>query len=108
MLCDNLGLLGKTLIAVDGSKFKANNYNEKYVTKKYAEQKINNLKTEKEQIKKYLYLLDRNDDDDDKNPPPSFNKNNIENKLKNIKEKIKEFENIKKMVVYHLPIRMLK
>ena len=96
MLCDNLGLLGKTLIAVDGSKFKANSSNEKYVTKKYTEQKINNLKTEEKEIKKYLKLLEKNDDDDDKNPPPSFNRNDITNKLKNIKEKIKEFENIEK------------
>lgn len=96
LLCADLGLLGKTLVAVDGSKFKANSSNEKYVTKKYAEQKINNLKTEEEEIKKYLKLLEKNDDDDDKNPPPSFNKNDITNKLKNIKEKIKEFEGIEK------------
>lgn len=66
----------------------------KYYSKKQAEKEIDNLKSEESQIKRYLDLLDKNDNDDDKNPPSSFNRTDLENKLKNIKYKIKKFEDI--------------
>jgi len=60
-LCVRLGLYGKELIAIDGSKFKAVNSSKRSFTEKQIQKKIESI-TEK--IDKYLKELDRNDDDE--------------------------------------------
>ena len=67
MICDSLGLIGKEMVAVDGSKFRANNSNDQYCTAKKTAKKIEHYE---EQAKKYLVLLDANDEEEKKNPPP--------------------------------------
>jgi len=60
-LCVRLGLYGKELIAVDGSKFKAVNSKRRSFTEKQIQKKIESL-TEK--IEGYLKELDMNDKDE--------------------------------------------
>jgi transposase len=57
-LCINLGLYGKEMIAIDGSKFKAMNSPKRSFTEKQIQRKIEKI-TEK--IDKYLNDLDKND-----------------------------------------------
>lgn len=94
MICDELGLIGKEMIAVDGSKFRANNGRGAYYTKKKVD-KI--LKNYEESAQKYLSLLEACDHEDTGNTP-SINRQEIEEKLKKIKDKINEFEAIAKLV----------
>jgi transposase len=60
-LCVKLGLYGKDLIAIDGSKFKAVNSSKRSFTEKQIQKKIEGI-TEK--IDEYLKELDRNDEDE--------------------------------------------
>ncbi len=75
MLCDGLGLIGKEMAAVDGSKFRANNSSDKYCTAKKTKKKIEHYE---DQAKKYLSLLDANDEQERQNPPPSFTKKDLQ------------------------------
>lgn len=87
MICDNLGLIGKEIIAIDGSKFRANNSTDKYCTAKKTKKKIEHFE---EQAKKYLALLDTMDEQECENPSPSFNKTDIQKKLGDIEKRIGE------------------
>ena len=60
-LCVNLGLYGKELIAIDGSKFKAVNSTKRSFTEKQIQKKIKGIE---EKIDEYLKELDKNDDDE--------------------------------------------
>jgi len=61
-LCVKLGLYGKELIAIDGSKFKAVNSPKRSFTEKQIKKKIDSLN---EKIDEYLKELDRNDEEED-------------------------------------------
>jgi len=61
-LCVRLGLYGKELIAIDGSKFKAVNSPKRSFTEKQIKKKIDSLN---EKIDEYLKELDRNDEEED-------------------------------------------
>jgi len=52
MICDELGLLGKEVVAIDGSKFRASNNSNAYWTKKKLEDKHKEYATAAE---KYIY-----------------------------------------------------
>jgi len=91
MICDSLGLIGKEMVAVDGSKFRANNSSDQYCTAKKTVKKIEHYE---EQAKKYLVLLDANDDQEKKNPPPSFNKKDLKQKLDGIQKRISELKEL--------------
>lgn len=89
MLCDELGLIGKEIVAVDGSKFRANNSSDKYCTAKKTKKKIEHYE---EQAKKHLSLLDANDEQERQTPPPSFTKKDLQKKLSGIKKRIGELQ----------------
>ena len=57
--CEKLGLYGKELIAIDGSKFKAVNSRKRNFTKKQIQDKINRIQ---EKIDEYLNELNRSDE----------------------------------------------
>lgn len=87
LICDSLGLIGKEMVAIDSSKFRANNFTDKYCTAKKTTKKIEHFEA---QAKKYLALLDANDEQERQNPPPSFNKKDIQKKLEGIQKRIGE------------------
>jgi len=89
-LCDEWGLFGKELIAIDGSKFRAcnskrNNYSAKKLTR--------HIKHIDEKIDKYLEQLDKCDTDEasDRKPDAEEIKRRIQ-ELKNRKEKYEGYQ----------------
>lgn len=62
MICDELGLVGKELIAIDGSKFRASNSRMAYHSEKKIEKKIEHYQKVAEE---YTKLLDSNDDQEE-------------------------------------------
>lgn len=91
MICDSLGLISKEMVAVDGSKFRANNSSDQYCTAKKTAKKIEHYE---EQAKKYLVLLDANDEQEKEKPPPSFNKRDLKQKLDGIQKRISELKEL--------------
>ena len=95
MLCNQLGLYGKEVIAVDGSKFRANNSRRKNYTKN----KVKKMLEHYEQVaNKYIELL--NDNDNTEEESTSFTKDEIKTRLDETKKRIEELtemaEEIKK------------
>lgn len=95
ILCDELNLFGKQVIAIDGSKFKANNSRKKNYTKN----KVKKMLEYYEGIaKKYIELLSENDKTDEE--MTEYTKEEIKDKLKTAKQRIEELtemqEEIKK------------
>lgn len=60
-ICIDLGLIGKTIVAVDGTKIHANNNKKRNYSEKSLSRKIDNIN---EQIKKYFNEFDANDKND--------------------------------------------
>ncbi|RCX10380.1 transposase, partial [Anaerobacterium chartisolvens] len=90
-LCDEWGLFGKELVAIDGSKFRAcnskkNNYNMKKLDRhiKYIEEKID----------KYMQELDKGDASEAHDRKPTAAE--IKERLKELNERKKEYEEYKK------------
>lgn len=61
ILCDSLNLIGKEIIAIDGSKFRANNGRRKNYTKGKLEKQIRYYE---ENIEKYMEILNKEDSEE--------------------------------------------
>jgi transposase len=59
LLCGQMGLFGAELVAIDGSKFKADNNSRRYHSQKQLRQRIQKLE---QRIEEYLQELDQDDD----------------------------------------------
>lgn len=94
ILCDSLGLLGKEIVAIDGSKFRANNGRKKNYTKGKIEKQI---KYYEENIDKYIEILDKEDLEEKENKV-KINKQELKKKIKEAKERVEELEGIKKEI----------
>lgn len=91
--CMNLGLYGKELIAVDGSKFKAWNTKDRNFTPGKLEDRIKNIDR---RIEEYLVVLneaDRNDIDDH-----DLSEEDITQILKNLTERKEKYEELRKRI----------
>lgn len=86
MICNELGLYGKEIIAIDGSKFRANNSRRKNYTKNKVKKM---LAHHEEAAKKYIELLNENDKTDKE--PEGYTKEELTSKLEEAEKKIKEF-----------------
>jgi transposase len=91
MICDELGLIGKEMIAVDGSKFRANNSRGAYYTKKKVFKILENYK---ESADKYLSLLEACDREEEQGATTTINRKEIVEKLKTVIEKTEKFKEI--------------
>ena len=83
MICAELGLIGKEIVAVDGSKFRASNGRLKYHSEKKVDEKIRH---HTEKVEQYIKLLDACDKDDSTQPQLSSDEiikeiNKINNRL---------------------------
>ena len=87
LLCNELGLYGKQIIAVDGSKFRASNSRQKSFTKRKV-QKM--LKHYEDNARKYVELLEAEDRKEDRAENPSTI--DLKEKLQKAQERIKELE----------------
>jgi len=94
ILCDSLNIIGKEIVAIDGSKFRANNGRRKNYTKGKLEKQI---KYYEENIEKYMKILDK-EDREEKDKNIRLNKEELNKKIKEARKKIEELEEIKKEV----------
>jgi transposase len=96
MICDELGLLGKEIVAEDGSKFRASNNSNKYWTKKKVENKREEYRKSAE---KYVKLLDDCDKKEENNrKAKKYTRDELEKRLEIIERKIENLEEIAVLV----------
>ena len=95
MLCDSMGLYGKEIVAIDGSKFRACNARRKNYTKGKVEKQI---KYYKEVAEKYIQLLSDYDqvENEEKN---HVNKHEIQEKISKAQARIEELMKLKDDIV---------
>jgi len=101
MICDELGLIGKEIVAVDGSKFRANNGRKAYHTEKKIQKTIEYYTETAEQ---YISLLDRCDKEESDHKEIKLNRAEIESKIKGIQERISELNDLESQVKENGPI----
>ena len=88
MLCDQLGLIGKEIIAIDGSKFRACNSRRKNFTKNKVKKMIEHYETT---AKQYLELLEDSDKKEE-NENVKITKENLQEKLEEAQKRIEELK----------------
>jgi transposase len=94
LFCNELGLYGKEIVAIDGSKFRANNARKKNLTKG----KIAKMLAYFEQAaERYLELLEHSDDNDGGNTV-TYSKEEIQLKLTNAIQRIQDLTKLKQHV----------
>ena len=95
MICDELGLISKEIVAVDGSKFRASNGRMKYYSKGKVEKNIAHYS---EAAEKYMVLLEQSDSEENENQPNQYTRAELKEKLEKIQKRIVELEEIQKQV----------
>jgi transposase len=95
MICDELGLIGKEMVAVDGSKFRASNSRFAYHSGKKIEKKIEHYNKVAEQ---YLALLESCDVQENDCNTPKLSRTEIETKIESINKRLAELEALKQRV----------
>jgi hypothetical protein len=96
LICDELGLLGKEVVAVDGSKFRASNNSNKYWTKKKIEDK---RKEYAESAAKYTKLLEACDHEEEgSRAVKGYTRKDLEQRLDWIQHKTNQLEAIAPIV----------
>lgn len=93
-LLNDLGLYGKELVAVDGSKFRANNSKKKNYTTGKVKKHIEHYELS---AQKYIDLLEENDILES-TEQTSFDKEDLQQKIKEIHQKIENLEAIKEQI----------
>lgn len=92
--CKELNLIGKELLAIDGSKFKALNAKKRNYNKKSINKKLENID---KSIEKYLEELKENDKKSVNQCIPT--KNEIKRKINKLKTKKEELKNLEKQLI---------
>jgi transposase len=95
MICDELGLIGKEMIAVDGSKFRASNSRFAYHSEKKLQKKIEHYVRATEG---YLLLLDQYDDQENDCVTPILSRSEIEEKIEGISKRLYELRELEQTV----------
>lgn len=94
LLCNDLGLLGKEIVAIDGSKFRASNARKKNLTKGRIEKMLAYF----EQVaERYLELLENNDENNAASTI-IYKKEEIQQKLVKATQRIHELNGLKQQV----------
>jgi transposase len=94
VICDQLGMIGKEIVAVDGSKFRACNSREAYYSKKKIDEKLAHYN---KSAAEYLKLLDACDGSEPDNP--KFTKDELIQKLDKINTRVAELTVIREDVL---------
>ena len=96
LFCDELGLLGKEVVAVDGSKFRASNNSNAYWTKKKVEDK---RKEYTEAANKYSKLLEACDHEEEgSRAVKGYTRKDLEKRLDWIQSKVNQLETVAPIV----------
>ena len=94
MLCKELGLYGKEIIAVDGSKFRANNSRRKNYTKRKVKKQITHFQ---ESARKYLDILEKGDHAESQETV-NLTTEEIQEKIDHAQKRIKELTQLEKQI----------
>jgi len=89
MICDELNLISKEIVAVDGSKFRACNGRMRYHSKGKIAEKLLHYK---EAAEKYMNLLEQSDCEEDETPPSKYSRKELKEKLEKIQKRVSELE----------------
>lgn len=96
MLCKGWGLYGNELVAIDGSKFKANNHNSRCFTMKKIKK---TLKEINEKIEFYLRELDESDESEESNNGDiKLESAKLQEKIDQLKETQEKYNQYEKML----------
>jgi len=96
MLCKGWGLYGNELVAIDGSKFKANNHNSRCFTMKKIKK---TLKEINEKIESYLRELDESDESEESNNGDiKLESAELQEKIDQLKETQEKYNQYEKML----------
>lgn len=95
MICGELGLISKEVVAFDGSKFRACNGRTQYHSKGKLAKKLAHYQ---EAAEKYMNLLEQSDREENESAPPGYTRAELESKLEGIKKRVLELEEIQKRV----------
>lgn len=87
VLCNKLELFGKELVAIDGSKFKAQNNKKKNFTDKYLQRRIKEID---ERLERYLAKLDEGDQAEAETSTPDAEE--LASKIEHFKQKKGEYQ----------------
>ena len=90
-MCSELNLIGKEIVAIDGSKFRANNAKKKNHSKGKIAKKI---KYFEDAAEKYLKLLEENDKLEAADQSILSSKQDIQSKIKHAKKTIDELNKL--------------
>lgn len=94
-LCNKLNLIGKEIVAIDGSKFRASNSRKKNYTKgKLAKQ----IEYYEDNVDKYMELLDEMDEQEEEEEKLNISKEELKKKIEEAKARIEELKEIKDKV----------
>lgn len=88
MLCNTLNLIGKEMVAIDGSKFRAYNSRKRNYTKNKVKKMIEHFE---ESAIQYLELLEKGDKEDNEQKT-DFTKENLTEKFETAKKRIEELK----------------
>ena len=95
MICDELGLVGKEIVAIDGSKFRASNSRMAYHSENKLQKKIEHYNKTAEQ---YLLLLDSCYNEERNSTGINLSRAEIETKIEGINKRLSELEILKEYV----------
>ena len=95
MLCDELGLYGKEIVAIDGSKFRASNARKKNYTKWKIKKQLQHFE---EVAQKYIDLLEECDNSEANIEAVKIDKNELKEKIAGIQNKINELTKLAEIV----------
>ena len=95
VICDELGLIGKEMVAIDGSKFRANNSRMAYHSENKIQKKIEHYNKRAEE---YLLLLDNYDTQESTYGATKLSINEIEFKIEDINKRLAELKILKQQV----------
>lgn len=95
MICDELGLISKEVVAVDGSKFRACNGRMRYHSKGKIAEKLRHYN---EAAEKYMNILEQCDSQEEENKPTQYSKAELRAKLEKIQKRVAELEKISEQV----------
>ena len=95
MICAELNLISKEIVAVDGSKFRACNGRMRYHSKGKIAEKLAHYA---EAAEKYMNLLEQSDSEENENPPSQYTRDELKKKLETIQKRVSELEKIQEKV----------
>lgn len=94
--CAELKLLGKEMVAIDGTKIRASNSKKKSYTPEILEKKIEYLEEQERGIEEYLEKMDKADQEEKRAPVMDIRPEDMPQKLEQIRERVAKYKGYQK------------